>query len=160
LGCQPLALLNQLIVLAASGSGLLLGWGGHSHRLQGSLITVELIEQVAAQGSGVDLIVLTSLASLLSALGSTDIASDPLSLQLSVQHITQGPRFVDYYHFLGRLELLLDVEQKLCLASELRHSPNRAVIDLAGRVITFEVHIDPNDDSFCFWAILALLFLA
>jgi hypothetical protein len=147
-----------LIVLAALGSSLLLGWAGHSHQLQGCLITVEVIEQVAAQGSGIDLIVLAPPASLLAALGSTDIASEPASLQLSIQHITQGPRFVDYYHFLGRLVLLLDVQQKLCLASELRHRPNRALINLAGRLITFQVHIDPHDDSFCFWPSLALLF--
>jgi len=110
LSSQLLACFDQLIVLAASGSGLLLGWAGHSRQLQGSLITVEVIEQVAAQGSSVDLIVLAPLASLLGALGSTDIASDPMSLQLSVQHITQGPSFVDYYDFLGRLALLLDLE--------------------------------------------------
>ena len=97
-------------MLAASGSGLLLGWAGHSHQLQGSLITVEIIEQVAAQGSSVDLIVLAPLAALLSALGGADMASDSMSLQLSIQHITQGARFVDHYHFLGRLELLLDVQ--------------------------------------------------
>jgi hypothetical protein len=35
-----------------------------------------------------------------------------------------------------------------------------AVIELAGCLITFQVSIDPHDDSFCFWPILALLFLA
>jgi len=43
------------------------------------------------------------------------------------------------------------VEQKLALAPKGCHRPDRAVIDLASRLITSEVRIDPQHDSLCFW---------
>jgi len=99
---QPLAFPAQLFALAAQGTPLFFGRGGHAHHTHGPEVAPQVTIQIQGQFAGIGLVGHHPFMLGIELLRMHDKSADSKGSKLPVQVKTAGPCFIDHKYLVGQ----------------------------------------------------------